>query len=99
MVSNQLDLIIKGNLVLPNEVAENATIGVKDGVIVGLFQDDEVPTASKTIDATGKLVLPGVIDVHVHMELPVAGTVSSDDFGSGSTAAAFGGVTTLIDFS
>lgn len=54
--------------------------------------------ADKVIDATGKLVIPGGIDPHVHMELPFGGTVSSDDFESGTRAAAFGGTTTLIDF-
>src|SRR3954469_19441353 len=50
------------------------------------------------INATGKLVIPGAIDPHVHMELPFGGTVSSDDFESGTRAAAFGGTTTIIDF-
>src|SRR5205085_6944491 len=54
--------------------------------------------ADKTIDAAGKLVIPGGIDPHVHMQLPFGGTVSSDDFESGTIAAAFGGTTTIIDF-
>src|SRR5947209_17019523 len=52
----------------------------------------------KTIDASGKLVIPGAIDPHVHMELPFGGTISSDDFKTGTIAAAFGGTTTIIDF-
>ncbi len=52
----------------------------------------------EVIDATGKLIFPGVIDPHVHFALPVGGTVSSDDFYSGSVAAACGGVTSVIDF-
>src|SRR3954468_14837212 len=52
----------------------------------------------KVIDASGKLVIPGAIDPHVHMELPFGGTVSSDDFESGTRAAAFGGTTSIIDF-
>lgn len=52
----------------------------------------------ETIDATGKIVLPGVIDPHVHFALPVGDYVSSDDFYSGGVAAACGGVTTVIDF-
>jgi dihydropyrimidinase len=55
-------------------------------------------TADKTIDAKGKLVIPGAIDPHVHMQLPFGGTISSDDFRSGTIAAAFGGTTTIIDF-
>src|SRR3954452_5896785 len=52
----------------------------------------------KVIDATGKLVIPGGIDPHTHMELPFGGTQSSDDFFTGTRAAAFGGTTTIIDF-
>src|SRR6187402_1931701 len=54
--------------------------------------------ADQTIDAKGKLVIPGAIDPHVHMELPFGGTVSSDDFKTGTIAAAFGGTTSIIDF-
>jgi len=54
--------------------------------------------ADKVIDAAGKLVIPGGIDPHTHMELPFGGTQSSDDFFTGTRAAAFGGTTTIIDF-
>jgi dihydropyrimidinase len=54
--------------------------------------------ADRTIDAKNRLVIPGAIDPHVHMELPFGGTVSSDDFKSGTIAAAFGGTTSIIDF-
>jgi dihydropyrimidinase len=53
---------------------------------------------AEVVDASGKLLLPGGIDPHTHMELHVAGTVSSDDYFTGHRAAAFGGTTTLIDF-
>src|SRR6476660_8920222 len=55
-------------------------------------------TADETIDATGKYVIPGAIDVHTHMELPFGGTFAKDTFESGTRAAAFGGTTTVIDF-
>ncbi len=54
--------------------------------------------AERTIDATGKYVIPGGIDVHTHMELPFGGTFASDDFQTGTIAAAHGGTTTIIDF-
>jgi dihydropyrimidinase len=54
--------------------------------------------ADRVIDAAGKYVIPGAIDPHTHMEMPFGGTVTCDDFTSGTVSAAFGGVTSLIDF-
>jgi dihydropyrimidinase len=55
-------------------------------------------SADETIDAKGKYVIPGAIDVHTHMELPFGGTFAKDTFESGTRAAAFGGTTTVVDF-
>ncbi|MFN2597647.1 MAG: dihydropyrimidinase [Pyrinomonadaceae bacterium] len=63
--------------------------------VIGARLDVE---ADRVIDAGGKLVIPGGIDPHTHMELPFGGTESSDDFRTGTIAAAFGGTTTIIDF-
>ena len=70
---------------------------IEDGriVLIGSRLDLE---ADRTIDAAGMLVLPGGIDPHTHMELPFGGTFASDDFATGTRAAAFGGTTTIIDF-
>jgi dihydropyrimidinase len=69
-----------------------------EGEIVMAIGRDLPMAADQVLDAAGKLVIPGGIDPHVHMELPFGGTVSSDDFRSGTLAAAFGGTTTIIDF-
>ncbi|HEU4999454.1 MAG TPA: amidohydrolase family protein, partial [Lapillicoccus sp.] len=59
---------------------------------------DLAATADTVIDATGKYVIPGGVDCHTHMELPFGGTFASDTFETGTTAAAWGGTTTIIDF-
>lgn len=92
MVSNQLDLIIRGDLVLPNEIAADAWVGVKDGVITGLYQNGEAPSAGHTVDARGKYVFPGMVDAHVHSY-----SNPSETFDHSTPAAAAGGVTTIVD--
>lgn len=66
---------------------------------IGLHLADTLAAgADRVLDAAGKMVVPGGIDPHTHMELPFGGTHSSDDFRTGTIAAAFGGTTTIIDF-
>jgi dihydropyrimidinase len=60
--------------------------------------DQWATSAERVIDAAGKYVLPGGIDAHTHMEMPFGGTHSVDTFSTGTTAAAWGGTTTIIDF-
>lgn len=66
--------------------------------IAALYAPGTGPSDADTIDASGKYVIPGGIDVHTHMEMPFGGTFSSDTFETGTTAAAWGGVTTIVDF-
>jgi dihydropyrimidinase len=67
------------------------------GIGAGLAQMANT-TADESIDAKGKWVIPGGIDVHTHMELPFGGTFAKDTFETGTRAAAFGGTTTIVDF-
>ncbi|CAN5703200.1 dihydropyrimidinase [soil metagenome] len=64
----------------------------------GLAGTDTAGAVERTIDASGRYVIPGAIDVHTHMELPFGGTFAKDTFETGTRAAAFGGTTTIIDF-
>ena len=69
-----------------------------DGETIATVGNVSDITVDRTIDAAGKLVIPGAIDVHTHMELPFGGTFAKDTFETGTRAAAFGGTTTIIDF-
>ncbi len=90
------DLVIRnGVVVLPDEV-RRADVGIQGERIAAIGPD---LSGDREIDASGLEVLPGAIDAHTHMELPVRGRRSSDDFLSGTIAAACGGVTTIADFS
>jgi dihydropyrimidinase len=88
-------------------IKNGRVITAVDEYTADIFIDGETVTtigksldleADVVIDASGKLVIPGGIDPHTHMELPFGGTSSSDDFFTGTRAAAFGGTTTIIDF-
>jgi len=94
----ELDLIIKNGKVVTTSDTFVADVGVKDGKINTLGADLNPGSGTQVIDAKGKYVFPGGIDVHVHLQLPFSGTVSADDFENGTKAAACGGVTTVIDF-
>ncbi len=89
-------LIKNGNIVTAVD-NYTADILIEDGRVslIGARLDME---ADKIIDAANRLVIPGGIDPHTHMELPFGGTFASDDFRTGTIAAAHGGTTTIIDF-
>src|SRR5438309_9707167 len=91
----QLDLVVTGGIVVTSDVLARLDIGIAEGKVVLLGSASHHPHAEKQIDATGKLVLPGAIDTHVHFRDP--GFPEREDFGSGTRAAAAGGVTTVVD--
>jgi dihydropyrimidinase len=91
-------VLIKGGTVLSSTGAVLADVLVQDDKVAALSAPGLEWTADKVIDATGKYVLPGGIDAHTHMEMPFGGTSSNDTFETGTTAAAWGGTTTIIDF-
>ncbi|HLO31367.1 MAG TPA: dihydropyrimidinase, partial [Anaerolineales bacterium] len=89
-------LIKNGTLITASETFE-ADILIEDEKIALIGKSLHHPSAD-VIDATGKFIMPGGIDPHVHLDLPMFGTVSSDDHYTGHKAAAFGGTTTVMDF-
>lgn len=92
-------LIKNGQIVTAvDSYAADILIDGSSVVMIGTDLGKVVGNVDKTVDATGKLVIPGGIDPHTHMDLPFGGTSSSDDFETGTRAAAFGGTTTIIDF-
>jgi dihydropyrimidinase len=92
--------LISNGTIVTTEGSSVADVLV-DGETIALIGADLAEagiTADETIDASGKYVIPGAIDVHTHMELPFGGTFAKDTFETGTRAAAFGGTTTIVDF-
>ena len=92
------DTIVTNARVVTATDTYNADIAISNGKIAALGQGLPRDNAVKILDANGKYVFPGGIDVHTHLDMPFGGTTSADDFETGTRAAAFGGTTTLIDF-
>ncbi|MEW5723139.1 MAG: dihydropyrimidinase [Thermodesulfobacteriota bacterium] len=92
-----MDLKITGGTIVTGSDYYKAEVGIKDGKIVSLAGRIK-EEAAQTIEAKGMYVMPGGIDMHTHLDMPFGGTVSADDFETGTVAAAFGGTTTIVDF-
>src|SRR5437773_4399157 len=92
------DTIIANGIVVTATDTYLADVAIEDGRIVALGRNLPRDNAKCLLDAAGKYVFPGGIDVHTHLDMPFDGTTSADDFETGTRAAAFGGTTTLIDF-
>ncbi|GAA4894306.1 dihydropyrimidinase [Streptomyces coeruleoprunus] len=94
--------LVRGGLVITAAEETHADVLVEEGRVVALAAHGssaaEAWTADRVLDATGKYVIPGGVDAHTHMELPFGGTFASDDFETGTRAAAWGGTTTIVDF-
>src|SRR6516225_7895418 len=90
-------ILIKNGRVVTAVDDYQGDILVDDGRVATIGARLDI-SADRVLDAARKLVIPGGIDPHTHMELPFGGTFASDDFRTGTIAAAFGGTTTIIDF-
>lgn len=91
----KFEKVIRGGTIYNGGGTLDADVGIEGEKITAVGVGLE---GAEVIDASGKYVFPGGIDVHVHLQLPFGGTVSTDDFENGTKAAACGGVTTVMDF-
>ncbi|MBK5273292.1 MAG: dihydropyrimidinase [Bacteroidia bacterium] len=92
-----MSLLIKNGRIITADADQVADIFI-EGEIVKTISKDLKMKADKEIDASGKLVFPGGIDPHVHLEMPFMGTSSNDNYETGTRAALYGGTTMVIDF-
>src|SRR3990172_4047172 len=90
-------LLIRNGTVVSAEASRAADVLV-DGETIAEVRPGISAAADRTLDAAGRYVLPGGVDVHTHLDMPYGDAVSADDFASGTIAAALGGTTTIVDF-
>ncbi|MFS8095585.1 dihydropyrimidinase [Lentzea alba] len=93
-----MSVLIRNGLVINATGSHAADVLIDGEHIAALVTPGFEVQADEVIDAAGKYVIPGGIDVHTHMEMPFGGTQSADTFETGTTAAAWGGTTTIVDF-
>lgn len=95
MKADSYDLAIKNGLIVNADASFNVDVAIRDGKIAALGNSFK---AAQEIDAKGLYLLPGGIDIHTHLDMPFMSTFSSDNFESGSRAAAMGGTTVVVDY-
>ncbi|MFT5711690.1 MAG: dihydropyrimidinase [Glaciecola sp.] len=93
-----MNLLIKGGKLVNADQTIFADVYCENGIIKAIGTELDIPADTEVIDASGKLIMPGGIDPHTHMQLPFMGTVASEDFYSGTAAGLAGGTTMIIDF-
>src|SRR5664280_2138687 len=92
-------LLIKGGRIVTAVDDYPGDVLIDGSTIAAIFAHGQAPASdAPVLDATGKLVIPGGIDAHTHLDMPFGGTTSADDFESGTIAAAHGGTTSIVDF-
>ena len=89
--------IIKNGIIVTAADTYKGDVAIENGVISQIALHLE-SSGAEVIDASGCYIFPGGIDPHTHLDMPFGGTVTADDFETGTIAAAFGGTTTVIDF-
>jgi dihydropyrimidinase len=92
-----VSLLIKNGTIVNASDIYRGDVFVERDIVTTIGTNLAMP-ADRTIDATGRYVIPGGIDCHTHLDMPFGGTTSADDFESGTIAAAFGGTTSIVDF-
>jgi dihydropyrimidinase len=93
-----LKTLLRGGTVVTATDLYRGDVLIEDERIAAIARSFAEVSADRTIDASGKYVIPGGIDVHTHLDMPFGGTTSADDFESGTVAAAHGGTTSVVDF-
>jgi dihydropyrimidinase len=91
------ELLFSGGTVVTAEGSYRADLLVEDDKIVAVAAELDAEGA-EVVDASGKLIMPGFIDAHTHMDMPFGGTMTADDWATGTEAAVAGGTTMIIDF-
>ncbi|MCF7823325.1 MAG: amidohydrolase family protein [Candidatus Marinimicrobia bacterium] len=91
-------VLIKNGTIIHADSQSIADILIQGETITSIGENLVLPSSTRIIDATGKLIFPGIIDPHTHMGIPIKSGFSADNFASGSRSALHGGVTTILDF-